>query len=279
MPPPARSAKRNPERFDPSILARSVIAIPLLNKIEAELETTRRIEEAHPDIRKGHNAAIIFRPEFANEPEAAAKILRKLIKQTTDDLRPKNAQRVDDPDPEIGRRVRLAQLDGPVIRQLLARDALEEKPVIENIWPQRFDVIIDINLEFKLTAHVVAEAGLARTEADEPDPRTTAKLLIEKYIGQAKRECGVDDPDQEIDKLKSDPSKQYVFARLQSDVIQRLAWFWRPGEVRMEGGIGIDVLVVREVRMPGINPGIHHGPDNAAPERGERLMRGIGFDR
>src|SRR5687767_4638100 len=142
MPPPAGPAKRNPERFDPSTLARSVIAIPLLAKISDEAKTTDPTRKSRSGIRKTRTAAI--------------------------------------------------------------------------------DVIIDINLDFKLTVGAAKEVGLSRTEAAEPDPRTAAKLLIEKYIELAKQECGVNDPSQEIDQVKSEPIKQYVFARLQSDVIQKL---------------------------------------------------------
>src|SRR5688572_12755126 len=146
MPPPARPAKRSPERFDPSVLARSVIAIPLLDQISQEVKTTARTKKARTATRKGRNAVAI----------------------------------------------------------------------------DVHDVIIDINFEFKLTVEAAKEVGLSRTEAAEPDPRTAAKLLIEKYIERAKKECGVDDPNQGIDQVKSEPIKQYVFARLQSDVIQKL---------------------------------------------------------
>ncbi|HMG04319.1 MAG TPA: S8 family peptidase [Chthoniobacterales bacterium] len=223
MPPPARPTKRNPERFDPSLLARSVIAIPLLDKISAELKTTARIEESHTDLRKNHNTAIIFRHEYADDPKAAMEALRDLLAETIEDLHPTHDQRVEDPDPQISSYVSLAWLDGPVIRQLLARDALRENPVIDRIWPQRFDVIIDINLDFKLTAAGAKEAELAPDEANQPDPRVTAKILIEKYVERAKREGGAaDDPDQGVDKIKSDQSNQYVFARLQSSVIQKV---------------------------------------------------------
>jgi serine protease AprX len=223
MPPPNNPIRRDPKRFDPSVLARSVIAIPLLEKIRSELATTARIEEAHPDVRKNHNTAVIFRQEYANDPKAAIEALRELLKETIDDLHPRNDQRVDDPDPAISARVSLAWLDGPVIRQLLARDALRENSVIDRIWPQRFDVIIDINLDFKSTVAGAKVARLSEVEANQPDPRATAKILIETYIEQAKKECGVaDDPDQGVDKLKSEQSNQYVFGRLQSSVIQKL---------------------------------------------------------
>src|SRR5688572_30651635 len=145
MPPPARPAKRNPERFDPSVLARSVIAIPLLDKISQGVKTRARTKKARTATGKDRNAVIVVH-----------------------------------------------------------------------------DVIIDINLDFKLTVDTARQARLSKTAAAEPDPRTAAKLLIEKYIERAKQECGVNDPDQGIDQVKSEPIKQYVFARLQSDVIQKL---------------------------------------------------------
>ena len=203
-------------------MARSVIAIPLLDEISAELKITARIEEEHPGLRNNHNTAVIFREKYEDNSKAAMDSLRELLLETIDDLHPRNKQRVDDPDPAISRRVSLALLDGPIIRQLLARDAMAEHPVIDRIWPQRFDVIIDINLAFKLTKAGADRAGLPGTEGQNPDPRSAAKVLIQKYIELAKEQCHVGDADQGVDLLKTNPSTQYVFARLQGDVIRKL---------------------------------------------------------
>jgi hypothetical protein len=45
--------------------------------------------------------------------------------------------------------ISLGQLDGRVIRTLLAIDSGEKEAAITRIWPTQFDVIIDINLNFK----------------------------------------------------------------------------------------------------------------------------------
>ena len=148
--------------------------------------------------------------------------LRDLLSEAIDDLHPKKAQRVEDPDPSISKRVSLAWLEGPVVRQLLASDAASDHPVIDRIWPQRFEIIIDINLDFTSTAAGDTNSALLGAEANHADPRNTAKALIKKYIEVAKSECQVDDPDQGVDDLKTDTSNQYVFARLQGDVIQKL---------------------------------------------------------
>jgi hypothetical protein len=221
MPSSSPPPERKPKRFEPWVLARSVIAIPLLDEIRTELEVTDRILRTHPGLRKNHNTAVIFRQEYKDDPSAAVESVRKLLSETIDELQPKSEQRLEDPDPTISKRVSLGWLDGPIIRELLGRDAAGAK-VIERIWPQRFDVIIDINLEFKVTEAGAKGAGLKDAEANQPDPRVTAKALIKKYIEQAKTECGVDDPDQGVDELKTNPSNQYVFARLQGDVLQTL---------------------------------------------------------
>lgn len=217
MPPATPSSDSNAKRFEPWVLARSVIAIPLLDQIRSELETTNRILKEHPGIRENHNAAVIFRDDNRENVEA----VRKLLSEVAKELPPKKEQRLEDPDPTISKRVSLAWLEGPIIRELLGRDAAGQRR-IARIWPERFDVIIDINLDFKITAAGAKGTGLREAEANQPDPRVTAKALIKKYIEQAKSECGVDAEDEGVDDLKTNPSNQYVFARLQGDVIQKL---------------------------------------------------------
>src|SRR5688572_31261990 len=82
MPPPTRPAKRTPERFDPSILARSVIAIPLLDQISQEVKTTARTKKTRAAAtRKGrkpasdvHNVIIDINFEFKLTVGAAREV-------------------------------------------------------------------------------------------------------------------------------------------------------------------------------------------------------------
>jgi hypothetical protein len=217
MPPPSPPAERTPERFEPWVLARSVIAIPLLDQIQAELNTTGRILQEHPGIRESHNSAVIFR----NDDKANVEAVRQLLSEIVEELHPSKEQRLDEPDPTISKHVSLAWLEGAVIRELIGRDAAGPRR-IERIWPERFDVIIDINLDFKVTEGVAKTTRLNQAETNQSDPRVTAKALIKKYIEKAKAECGVDAEDEGVDDLKTNPSNQYVFARLQGDVIQKL---------------------------------------------------------
>jgi len=92
-------------------------------------------------------------------------------------------------------------------------------PAIDHIWPTRFEVIIDINLNFN------PPEGTTRAERDEleqPDARHIARKWIAKYVEEAKKKAQIDDPDQGIDKEKTRLSAQYVFARLEGKVIQVL---------------------------------------------------------
>ena len=213
---------RKPHHFNPAILSRSVIALPLLEQIEQEFAITKRIEKDHPGIANGHNAAIFLHPDFPGGPKAALEAVRKLLSEAARKVGAKSPPIVDDPDPKISDRVALASLEGAVIRQLLRMDATDASPAIEHIWPTRFEVIIDINLDFKPFESGSGDAGAELSEFKHPDPRRVAKALIKKYVEQAKKKEGVTDSDQGVDEYKTETSDQYVFARLRGSVIKKL---------------------------------------------------------
>lgn len=228
---------RQPAPFDPKNLRRSVIAVPLREAIVRELEETEAFVQKHPEFLKGHNTAVFYRGDTAREVAASHKrVLRRLEKAEKElrevkELSKMEPQRIDPLLPELGKRASLASLRGRVISLLLAMDAASDPlpgkdgkdepapPAIDRIWPTRFEVIIDINLNFK------PPEGTARAEGEElehPDARHVAKKLIARYIEQAKEKARIDDPDQGIDLKKTRVSTQYVFARLEGKVIQEL---------------------------------------------------------
>ncbi len=137
-------------------------------------------------------------------------------------------QSIDPLLPELGNRASLASLRGRVISLLLAMDASSDPltdggkpapPAIDHIWPTRFEVIVDINLNFN------PPEGTTRAERDEleqPDARHIARKWIDKYVEGAKKKAQIDDPDQGIDKEKTRLRAQYFFARLEGKVIQVL---------------------------------------------------------
>jgi serine protease AprX len=206
-----------PVPFDPKNLHRSTIAIPLLNAIKEELAATDDFLKKFPDIRKDHNAAVFHREDFPGGLIEARRVALERLEEAKKEINENGALRIDpyDPNTQLPETVSLALLNGRIIRALLAIDGGEKDAAIRRIWPNSFDVIIDINLNFKPGA-----AELAKAET--PDSRTIAQKRIKDYIEQAKKAEEVTDVDQGVDERALKLVPQYVFARLEGKVIKRL---------------------------------------------------------
>ncbi|HZE13626.1 MAG TPA: S8 family peptidase, partial [Chthoniobacterales bacterium] len=87
-------------------------------------------------------------------------------------------------------------------KQAIRQSRRIERPVvIERILPERFKVIIDLNLEF------IGGRDKAREWVEE-----AAKVALQK----------IDDPGQQINHEKSRDTNQYIFATMEADVISQL---------------------------------------------------------
>lgn len=228
MPNPVlQSVSRRPHQFDPQTLSRSVIALPLLEKIDFELAVTARVLRQHPAIKDKYNSAIFLNPNFpggvAEAFETACERLRAAAKKVGAD-----APTIDKPDPEIDASVALAKMNAATARQLLGMDASLHDRALTGIWPSRFEIIIDINLSFLPLARANKKSAAGDSELAHPDPRRVAKALIRQYIARAKRALAKSSPDhadsadQCIDDFKTELSGQYVFARLSGAAIKAL---------------------------------------------------------
>ncbi|WP_404786351.1 S8 family peptidase [Altericista sp. CCNU0014] len=217
------NSNRKPQPFRPNKLARSVIAVPLLEQIEQELDITQKVLKQYPQLNETHNTAIFLRSNFPGDAEAALKQIRDLLPEVAEIVGAKTAQSLDSTPVEsefVSGAVVLASLEGPVIRQLLRMAAADRLSAVERIWPTRFTVIIDINLNFN--PFEIADDLGGKAKIKHPDQRLLAKTLIQRYIDKAKKAAKVNDPDQCIDTLKTEMSNQYVFATLEGKVIQKL---------------------------------------------------------
>jgi serine protease AprX len=213
MAAPNQPADSVPAPFHPGNLRRSVIAIPLREAIDREVRETDELLQTYGKLITDQNTAVFYRDTGSRE-DSHQKVLQRLGEAATE-FTDASLQRIDPPLP-VPLPVSLARLDGRVLRLLLAIDSASKDPVIERIWPSRFEVIIDINLNFK------PREGRA-SENDSPlDVREVAKKLIANYIKEAKKVARFPDPDQGVDVPKTRLSKQYVFARLEARVIQML---------------------------------------------------------
>lgn len=218
---PRPSLSRLPTPFDPRTLARSVIALPLMEAIQEEIDVTENFKRTHGEAVRDHNAALFYSDSFPGGPSAAHEAVAVLVKQAAEELQVTSPQRIDPPDPNIAADVSLALLDGKVLRLLLALDQAQDHPAIARGWPSRFEIIIDVNLNFKPRAGASTQtAGVG--SYIQPDARQAAKALIEQYVEMAKEIVGVVDDDQGVDIPKTRLSNQYVFARLEGRVIQAL---------------------------------------------------------
>lgn len=202
--------ERKSRDFDPANLARSVIALPLLAQIDQELKYSDQFIKEHPSLLETYNAAVFLRKDFPGGLKAALESVRELLLEADTKVGARKPSRIDDPNPQIGDNIAPAALEGAVIRRLLRMAAAGQLSGIEGIWPSRFEVIIDINLDFK------------PLDGGGGDPRQAAKALIGQYIETAKQEAGVADPDQGMEASKTKVSNQYVFAWLEGSVIKKL---------------------------------------------------------
>lgn len=217
MPSPNRTpnepaAPPPPERFNPLTLDRTVIAIPLLEKIEEEKTLIKGIRKKYPKEAEEYNCLIMLPREQLVTSEAVQAAVQKLIDEAlvnpgeqVEEFRSKHRLGKRLP----GQNALFAWLHARTIRRILNRQDLrharENKftPLIERILPSRFKVIIDLNLEFI-------------------GGRDDACRWVERAIPAAIADEGVDDPGQRINEEKSQDTDQYVFATLEADVIARL---------------------------------------------------------
>ena len=224
--PPEEQKRVKP--FDPLVLDRTVIAIPLLKMMEADLDRIRQLTDAFPEATREHNAAVEYNPKFPGEmPAARTKVLElldqasrkaleiasKRVANLTGEARELEErrraaleeairnQKIDPPLPKTP--YGLARLHAAVIRRLLMMAERLDPPPMLRVHPARFEVIIDLNLE-------------------HPGGRAAAREWVLTNIERAKAEAGVRDAGQELHYEKDQPNGQYMFATLEARAIQKL---------------------------------------------------------
>jgi hypothetical protein len=78
--PPEEQQKVKP--FDPVVLDRTVIAVPLLDEMQEDLKLIAKIEDTHPDAAYEFNSAIEFNENFPGGAEAAREEALKIAERT-----------------------------------------------------------------------------------------------------------------------------------------------------------------------------------------------------
>ncbi len=252
LPPDEQIARVTP--FDPRSLDRSVIAIPLLRKMEEELRRIASFKAAHPFDPEEFNSVIEFNREYPGTPEEIRARVVEMVDRAADKAREASKKRLKELETlPAGQQVGLdmvreradiygnvflmekqrhsaleeairrqkvgaiaedgyygfANLHASVIRRLLsANDRLLtsgealEKPIIQ-IHPTRYDVIVDLNLDY-------------------PRGREEARHWVFNNIEEAKKRVGVNDAGQDVNLRKDQRNSGYVFARLEARVIKEL---------------------------------------------------------
>jgi len=216
--------------FDPLVLDRTVIAIPLLKEMQEDLERIKLIKETDKDAVRQFNSAIEYNQKFPGGERAAHDRVAEMLKiaaqralkaaehrlaQAAEELRPilekRNRALKEAIDAQMigpvlpNKPYRFANLHAAVIRRLLAdneRLPAEQRP-IARIHPTRFEIIIDLNLE-------------------HPHGREAARQWVLDHIEPAKQRAEIRDAGQEVHVEKDQQNSQYVFARLEARAIQKL---------------------------------------------------------
>jgi hypothetical protein len=201
-PTPRKSSKP----FDPSILDSTVIAIPLLNAIQSEMKMIQWAEKKKPELLEQFNFAFLYDPEFPGGVKAAYSSALELLAEARKRVpREEITPVLESPKKEGTHLYSVARIDSRLRRKLLALNAdLPERPILR-IVPALYEVIVDLNLDF-------------------PKGRDEARNWVSKNVLDAKAAVpGADrDEEQRVHEEKSHYSNQYVFARLEGRVLQKL---------------------------------------------------------
>ena len=183
--------QRRVKQFDPLVLDRTVIAVPLLKKMQEDLLLIETARKLHTRLRpEKYNAAVEFNPNFpggvaaahkevaemaTSAAEKAGKAAEKRLKETPGPVRKItdtrhaalvaaiNTQVIGKLQPKSAHS--FAVLHASIIRRLLAEnersgspDKPGEPPIVA-IHPRRFEIIIDLNLEHPGGRHAANQWG------------------------------------------------------------------------------------------------------------------------
>ena len=223
------------KQFDPLVLDRTVIAVPLLREMQEDLQLIETARKLHPRLRpEKYNAAIEYNRDFPGGLTAARTKVVEMAATAAEKAGKASAKRLTDVaeplrkiadarhgalvaainDQLIGKlqpkgSLGFAVLHASVIRRLLVENEHVGSPddpakrPIAAIHPRRFEIIIDLNLE-------------------HPGGRQAARQWVLDHIEPAKMQAKVKDAGQEILFEKDQLTSQYVFARLEARAIQAL---------------------------------------------------------
>lgn len=161
-------------QFDPQVLDRTVIAIPLLREMQEDLRLTGLLRKQFPAEMRRFSTAIEWNRDFPGGAPAARKRIADILRNTK--LLRRNSWF-------------FANLDAADIRRLRAAG-----DVVSRIVPTRFEIIIDLNLDYS------------------QGRQAARQWILENLAGAGERvQIGKDLPD-----------SQYIFASLEARSIQKL---------------------------------------------------------
>jgi hypothetical protein len=235
MPPSSRLPEEQTrvKSFDPLVLDRTVIALPLLKAMKEDFDHIKALLAVHPEAEREYNTAILYNVDVPGGAEAGRRLVEEMAtRAAAKALEVSNRQLANASEETrerlVARRqaleeaIRLQKVgpllpEGPfgfatlhasVVRRILNENERlassdPRSAPIELLGPSRFEVIIDLNLE-------------------HPIGREAARRWVLDHVEPAKADTNVRDAGQEVHWEKDNPNSQYLFARLEGRVIQRI---------------------------------------------------------
>ncbi len=172
-PPPPEERPDRPNRsdrpipFDPEKLIRSTIAVPLLERLDAEDEAFRSGQITE---RAAHRVIIDLNLDFRSGREAAREEVRRLIAEAVSAAGDGASQRVNTIKSKFSQQYIFAELSGPVIRELVRLDEADRPAVLdatgaapppENTWRAIYRIWPD----FEVRAHLFKSVATVKADA------------------------------------------------------------------------------------------------------------------